>query len=284
MDTFKDISNISDTTLSLISSDPLRVCFCNESVLPDCMLLDDPSPYSIYSGQTINISAVVVGQDWGTVAGSVYAKFLHKSTSENIIYFVPSQGVQNAEKRSCNFLYYTIFFMNEHLQQKLVLTAQDIYVSEYHNDYSLPLDSLKYLYSASLSVAQTIYYRNNPVYISIYLLPCPPGFHIRNIKPFKCDCNKLLQQIPNVYCYIQDQTIDCSGLVWVGMIDEDNATNGTIAASQYCPLNYCSKAASNVTLIEPDSQCNYNHSGTLWRVPAWSQSGPRKCTVSALYQ
>ena len=263
MDTFKDISNISDTTLSLISSDPLRVCFCNESGLPDCMLLDNPSPYSIYSGQTINISAVVVGQDWGTVAGSVFAQFLHKSTSENIIFFEPSQGAQNAEKRSCNFLYYTIFFTNEHLRRKLVLTAQDIYVSKYHNDYSLPLDSLKTLYSASLRVAQTIYYRTNPVYISIYLLPCPPGFHIRNIKPFKCDCNKLLQQIPNVYCYIQDQTIGRSGLVWVGMIDEDTATNGTVAASQYCPLNYCSKTASNVTLIEPDSQCNYNHSGTL---------------------
>ena len=52
-------------------------------------------------------------------------------------------------------------------------------------------------------------------------------------------------------------------LVWVGMIDDDNGTNGTLAASQYCPLNYCSKAASNVTLSESNSQCRYNHSGTL---------------------
>ena len=125
MDTFKDILNISETSLSLISSDPLRVCLCNQSGLPDGMLLVDPTPHSIYPGQTISISAVVVGQDWGTVAGSVYAQFLHKSTPKNIIYFKPSQGVQNAGQYSCNSLHYTIFFTNEDLQRKLVLTAQD---------------------------------------------------------------------------------------------------------------------------------------------------------------
>ena len=260
MDTFKDISNISDTSLSLISSDPLRVCLCDQSELPDCMLLDDPTPHSIYPGQTISISAVVVGQDWGTVAGSVFAQFLNKSTPENTICLKSSQGVQDANKDSCNSLHYTIFSMNEHLQQMLVLTAQDLYVSEYQNYHRLSIYDLKHSYSASLSVAQTLYYRTNPVYISISLLPCPPGFHIRSSK---CDCNKLLEQIPGVQCFIQEQTIGRSGLVWVGMIDGDNGANGTLAASQYCPLNYCSKAASNVTLSESDSQCWYNHSGTL---------------------
>ena len=263
MDTFKAISNISKASLSLLSSDPLRVCLCNESGLPDCMLLDDPTPRSIYSGQTISISAVVVGQGWGTVAGSVYAQFLHKSTPENKISFEPLQGVQNAVQHSCNYLHYTIFFTNEHLQRKLVLTAQDIYVSQYRNDYTLSLYSLQLLYSSSLSVIQTLYYTTNAVYINISLLPCPPGFHIRSRKPFKCDCNKLLQQIPGVHCFIQEQTIHRTGLIWVGMIDDGNATNGTIAASKYCPLNYCNKASRNVTLSEPDSQCNYNHSGTL---------------------
>ena len=125
MDTFKYISNISDSSLSLISSDPLRVCPCNQSELPDCMLLDDPTPHSIYPGQTISISAVVVGQDWGTVAGIV---FTHKSTPENTIYLKSSQGIQEANKDSCNSLHYTIFSMNENLQQMFVLTAQDICV------------------------------------------------------------------------------------------------------------------------------------------------------------
>ena len=260
VDTFKEISNISDTSLSLISSDPLRVCLCNQSGLPDCMLLDGPTPHSIYPGQTISISAVVVGQDWGTVAGSVYAQFLHKSTPENTTSMKSSQGVQNANKDSCNNLHYTIYSMNENMQQMLVLTAQDLYVSEYQDNHRISIQHLKYSYFASLGVAQTLYYRTNPVYLSIFIIPCPPGFHIRSSK---CDCNKLLHQIPGVQCFIQEQTIGRSGLVWVGMIDDDNGTNGFVSASQYCPLNYCSKAASNVTLSESDSQCRYNHSGTV---------------------
>ena len=260
MDTFKEISYISDTSLSLISSDPLRVCLCNQSGLPDCMLLVDPTPHSIYPGQTISISAVVVGQDWGTVAGSVYAQFLHKSTLENTTCLKSSQGVQNANKDSCNSLHYTIFSMNENVQQMLVLTTQDFYVSEYQDYHRFSIDTLKYIYSASLSVAQTLYYRTNPVYLNISLLPCPPGFHIRSRK---CDCNKLLHHIPGVQCFIQEQTIGRSGLVWVGTIDDDNGTNGIVSASQFCPLNYCNKTAGNVTLSESDSQCRYNHSGTV---------------------
>ena len=263
MDNFKAISNISEASLSLISSDPLRVCLCNESGLPDCMLLVDPTPHSIYPGQTISISAVVVGQNWGTVAGSVYAQFLHKLTTENKIHLESSQVVQNSSQYSCSTLQYTIFTTTEGLLQILVLTAQDIYVSAFQDDYEAPLMTLKRIYKASKTVAQTIYYRINPVYMNISLLPCPPGFQIKSTEPFKCDCNKLLEQISGVQCFIQEQTIGRSGLVWVGMIGDDNGTNGTVSASQYCPLNYCRRAASNVTLSEPDSQCNYNHSGTL---------------------
>ena len=264
MDSFMDISHItSGGRFSLISSDPLRVCLCNESGLPDCMLLVDPTPHFIYPGQTISISAVVVGQDWGTVAGSVYAQFLHKSTPENIINLESSQMVQIVSQYSCNTLNYSIFTMNEGSQNSLVLTAQYMYVSDIQNDYNLSYTVLKNVYHASKTVVQTIYYKNNPVYVHISVLPCPIGFCIQRDKPFRCDCNKLLEQIPEVQCFIQEQTIGRSGLVWVGMIDDDNGTNGTVAVSQYCPLNYCRRAASNVTLSEPDSQCNYNHSGTL---------------------
>ena len=61
LDLFKRISNISQHGLSLISSDPLRACLCNETGQPDCLTIVDPKLHSIYPGQTINISAVVVG-------------------------------------------------------------------------------------------------------------------------------------------------------------------------------------------------------------------------------
>ena len=39
--------------------------------------------------------------------------------------------------------------------------------------------------------------------------------------------------------------------------------NDTVASTEYCPLNYCNEEEMNVTLNNSDSQCNYNHSGTL---------------------
>ena len=36
-----------------------------------------------------------------------------------------------------------------------------------------------------------------------------------------------------------------------------------MAASKYCPKNYCNRRESSIKLHRDDSQCNYNHSGTL---------------------
>ena len=48
--------------------------------------------------------------------------------------------------------------------------------------------------------------------------------------------------------------------MWVGRTSSDNET---VAAGHHCPFNYCSQEEIRVNLSDPDSQCNYNHSGTL---------------------
>ena len=229
------------------------------------MLLVDPTPHSIYPGQTISISVVVVGQDWGTVAGSVYAQFLQSSILKYKAEFYTSQGVQSVTQKRCNVLNYTVFSEDgDEVDQTLVFTAHNYIVPNFYieNNYDLELDWDE-TYKITDETINKLHYSDNPVYVNISFSPCPSGFMLTKIKPFRCDCNKLLQQIPGVQCFIEEHIIGRSGLVWVGMIDDDNGTNGTVAASQYCPLNYCSKTANNVTLSEPDSQCNYNHSGTL---------------------
>ena len=125
-----------------------------------------------------------------------------------------------------------------------------------------PIDIQNYSYYCQTKFIQTklvfpkeIY--SYPVYINISFRPCPPGFSLSKHKPFKCDCNQLMQQFPGVKCHIQDQTISRSGLVWIS-IDG----NETVTASN-CPYNYCNREEINVTLEDPDSQCNFNHSGTL---------------------
>ena len=96
-----------------------------------------------------------------------------------------------------------------------------------------------------------------PVYINISFRPCPPGFSLSKHPPFRCNCNQIMQQFSGVKCHIQDQTISRSGLVWI-----NTDGNETMAASN-CPYNYCNREEINVTLEDPDSQCNFNHSGTL---------------------
>ena len=227
---------------------------------PNCLTLADPTPHSIYPGQSINISAVVVGQGLGTVAGSVYAQFLHTSPENKLPRFELEswQKVQAVTQQSCSNLHYTILPQRGIPESTLVLTAHDSYVSQYIINISTDFMHLKPTYHTSAT--GPLIYNNNPVYVNIPLIPCPPGFMLTAHPPFRCDCILLLQQMQGVQCHIQDQTIGRSGLLWVGMIQDHNET---VAASEYCPLDYCSKEESSVTLSEPDSQCNYNHSGTV---------------------
>ena len=68
--------------------------------------------------------------------------------------------------------------------------------------------------------------------------------------------------MPKTHCNIEEQIVSRSGLVWVSLIGDDN---GTVAASDYCPLNFCSNAKTNVKFNETDIQCKYKHSGILCR-------------------
>ena len=107
-----------------------------------------------------------------------------------------------------------------------------------------------------------------PTFINISFNSCPLGFSISTNPPFKCNCNHLLQQMPQVTCDINKLTITRDGLVWIGTY-----SSGTLAASKYCPYDYCKSTKISLTLQEPDSeysnhsstdtQCNYRHSGIL---------------------
>ena len=265
LESFENISikTAHQNDLSSISSNPSRVCFCSESRIPDCMIFSDTKTHSFYPGQNVSISAVAVGQNFGTVAGSVYAQYFKRSHRDNLLELDDSQKVQSVTQKSCNKLFYTLLSPKDITNLILVLTVEETVVSsEYNQMFSSQTKSL-FQQSYHTSRFQPLLYSNNPVYVNISILPCPVGFMLTSDPPFKCDCNQLLQQIPGVHCNIQLQTFGRSGLVWVGMISNDNTTNGTIAASQYCPLNYCNSVNCHVFLTKSDTQCSYNHSGIL---------------------
>ena len=310
---FKNISNMSQqSSLSRISSAPSRVCLCNEAGQPDCLTVADPTTRIIYPGQTIAMPAVVVGQDFGTVKGSVFAQFLNTTDS---VHMEQKQDNIAVEHSQCSNLEYTIFSQSEESAAVLVLThdnreishlmneednkeitntweilkkepnyitlAHDIIcdfinftrdieftikynesnlsgnrtIKDFYKFTSASIDSCESVIQTKFVFPKEIY--SYPLYINISFHPCPPGFSISKYPPFKCDCNQLIKQFPGVKCHIQDQTISRSGLIWI-------STDGTetVAASN-CPYNYCNREEINMTLEYPDSQCNFNHSGTL---------------------
>ena len=263
LQSFWNISEIAQTGLSLVASEPSRVCLCNSSGYPDCLILTQDEKHLTYPGQTINVSVVTVGQAFGSVAGSVFAQFIHLSPNHSVPQLHESQYTQAVGKDSCNILNYTLFQSHDDtLDAILALTPEFQEISYYLSNKSKGVQRVLFLYNtwSELKSHYTPFPKQIlefPVYVNVTLLPCPLGFQLRG-SPGKCDCSDLLESLPHVQCDIQDQTITRGGLVWIG-VEKDN--NEALVTSEYCPLNYCK--SERVHLGEYDSQCNYNHSGTL---------------------
>ena len=300
---FKNISDMSQQNgLSVISSEPSRVCLCHDGQ-PDCLTVADPITRYIYSGQTITLPAVVVGQDFGTVTGSVILQFLQDYTTCSI-QFEEGQKSTFVNNGQCADLRYTLYTsggenctailtlktnnaevlqpMNTDDNHKLNKSWTTLNEEPNYRELASYLTSLTSNYSEGFVdnflkfdwdnwrfvFPNEIY--NYPTFINISFRSCPLGFALSRNPPFKCDCNHLLQQMPRVTCDIQHQTISRDGLVWVGTYG-----NNTVAASKYCPYNYCKHARTEVDLTAQESesdyindsitdvQCNLHHSGVL---------------------
>ena len=258
LDKFKNKSLVMPETLSAISSDPTQVCFCNKSNMPDCLTISH-APHTIYPGQSVAVSVVVVGHNLGTAVGSVFAQFLVKGNS---LQLGLGQYTQDVLQHECNQLHYTVFSEDEGRDVTLVFTAkkQKNLTQPVHRNEGIESQIIEEVKNGNDLFLKDI--QEFSVYLNISLLPCPAGFELIH-KLSKCDCRKKLQHLQRVTCDIQHQEIQRRGLVWVGPLTDDNNTVIDVMMAQNCPLNYCKEKAVYITLNRSDTQCNYNHSGTL---------------------
>ena len=317
---FKNISAMSQQNgLSVISSEPSRVCLCHNGQ-PDCLTVADPITHTVYPGQTITLPAVVVGQDFGTVTGSVIAQFLQDYTTCSI-QFEQGQKSTYVNNGQCADLSYTLYtsegenctailtlktnnaevfqpmstddnhklnnlwtILNEdHWSITLYQLASHLINETLKIDETFTVDDLSHIITSNYSVTNFLKFGldekfvfpneiySYPTFINISFRSCPIGFALSQSPPFKCDCNHLLQQMPRVTCDIQHQTISRDGLVWVGTY----RGNETVAASKYCPYDYCKSIRTEINLRTQESdseydnhsttdfQCNHHHSGVL---------------------
>ena len=233
---FNMIVHINDTdynTTSNISSDPLQICQC-ENTLPDCN--DDVYifPRTVYRGETFQVSVVAVGQRHGTVSSGVVSVI---DQGFNPGQLPDSQHLQQANN-TCTKLNYTVLSLSRDVEIDL------------HADYS------------PCSVVFAV--DPNKLYISVNLYQtCPPGFSL-SVSEKSCVCEPRLAQYTGEHkCTITNGvgniTRDTGQQFWVGY---DDQSHGLILNS-LCPFDYCVTQAVNFSLNNTDMQCTQYRSGLL---------------------
>ena len=104
-----------------------------------------------------------------------------------------------------------------------------------------------------LTVSPFLYY----IYevFDVYLLPCPIGFTLQN---GVCDCDPLLPTDIDT-CYIDQSAIRRPVNIWISYTQ--SGTSKYLISD--CPMDYCLPFSSNVNLLYPDTQCQFNRTGIL---------------------
>ncbi len=244
----------SGSNISLITSDSIRACLW-ENGRPSCTTVF--KNLSHYPGEPFQVSAVVVGDRFGTVDGSVYAQLLPFQSSREVASLGDLERSQRVEHLNCTNLTYTIFSNTNAVT--LVLTANSAAIQQYpsEGEISYIKSEISY-YTRSRQIDSLL--RAFPIYINITLLPCPLGFMLSD-EPPRCTCDTLLQD-NHISCNLTTQTVKRSGTAWVNASFHNYSSIGVIV-SKYCPDNYCKPEAVSVNLEHPDTQCAFSHSGIL---------------------
>ena len=217
-------------TTSNISSEPLRICPC-ENNLPNCSIDNRHFyPRTVYPGETFQVSVVAVGQRNGTVSSEVISTIVQ---TVNQSHLSDSQYLQKTNN-TCTNLNYTVSSLSQFVSMQLYAAHSPC--PSYLSGYEL--------------------------YISVDLNhTCPPGFNISKSTQ-SCVCEPKLQRYTN-RCTITNGvgqiTRDSSQQFWVGY---DNQSDELIL-HPHCPFDYCVNDTVVFPLNNTDMQCANNRSGLL---------------------
>ena len=216
-----------DEDPTAISSDPYKVCSCNDSK-PQCGQQTYLSMHT-YPGALFQVQAVVVGQKDGIVPGIVQATLQNTSAILGDLQRYQSTG------KSCTTLNYTVF--SSHSMEQIILVTEK--------------NLLNLLNQTGLV-------------INVALLNCPWGFLLTGF-PTKCDCADELQR-HHISCNITTQTISRPPPLWIGYYhsgsNAEQLVEGVLVHDQ-CPFDYCKPEQLSIQLNDSDKQCAFNHSGIL---------------------
>ena len=251
---FNQVSHNMESSLSSVSSRALRVCLCDDQGQPQCADEDWilKANDTVYPGQEFNISAVIVGAEFGTTVGQVYAKILSGTRNSNHI----EPKIQTIDSRNaCTKLTYSV--RSNTTREMIYLAAADIHW-EHHEDIELHIRKAIGMYSGSNPHVIPFSLLTTPVTIEIGLKKCPLGFNLTHNPPY-CDCFFNLK----LKCYFDNGTgyVSRNESKWIGKKDSDEDHT---YFSDSCPYDYCKPESVSIQVGSTDSdQCDNSRSGIL---------------------
>ena len=243
-----NINRLSTPSISSVSSKPLRVCLCDSDGVPRCNVTHNMRNITVHPGESFTVSAVLVGWDYSNASttGVVYAEIL---STNNLVNPQLDSNSQNghliSNSKQCTNLSFSLF--SSHITPQN--TTMYVTAMKMENQYVLEHKLQNCLYTNDC-------WRITPVFFNVTLLPCPPGFTLKD----KQGCTCYLEHILFESCSIVNGIgyFSWNQTAWVSISDQ------RIQYNTYCPLDYCNITGKEIDLQNDyDSQCAFNRAGRL---------------------
>ena len=238
---------IDSSDLSDFTSEPTRVCFC-ENGIPDCYKYTDS--IAVHPGEYFNLSVATVGYGLGTVPGSVIAMG-SRDMSEGLSFGNELQNSQEVRGTECQDVRYSVVSERDIEQIVMAVKIQSFLISQdYASGSSYAL--------IDFGIISTEFF-HIPIFLDVHLLPCPVGFQLMR---GKCDCHQILLDNNIDTCFFSNGTGHILRLApyWIGL---PNDTNSSVIVHPQCPFDYCQSKDISITAEFPNTQCQYQRSGVL---------------------
>ena len=203
-----------------ISSPPYQLCHCNEST-NDCLnyIVD----YTVYPGESINISVLTMGQRQGP-SPAIVTMFSDPNFPPVKSSLLPDKWPQTSS--SCSMLGYNV-------------TSTDLRNATY---------------DIAVDICGTDSFKHTLLHVNIHFNNCQPFFELTS---GTCKCARAIQPY-TVDSVISNQSIAREGTTWIGY---DNKSQNYIA-HLHCPSNYCNSERVYFNYSDTEKQCNTNHNRT----------------------
>ena len=227
----KLINAITSTNVEgLISSEPVRVCFCLENAL-NCSY-DQPNLFT-KKGQLFRLSVVAIDQIGNPIKATVISSFLSNNGDLSI------DQARQKTTTNCTELEYNVYPKGDPKSSQIELYAEG------------PCNVI--------GISKRI--------LNVTFLPCtcPIGFQpVETETLCTCDCDPILRPEYIANCSYADETVLRDSNAWIDYVN--TTTEAGYLLYPVCPFDYCVDIPVNVNLNIPngaDVQCAFNRSGKL---------------------